>query len=151
MKKLLSALLLLALLMLLPACGSRDTVGGMQLTVLQAERGVQSDHYFGQRDCFPVMLQITNVSGKAIGPLSEVFSAELHMAGRVFTSDVVFTRTAGDNDEALPDGCLLSPGETVCVRLRFFPSVEDARRMDADMRIAIGDDSITIPFPHMDE
>ena len=151
MKRLLAALLLLALLMQLTACSSRDTVGGAQLTVLRAERGVQVDHYFGRRECFPVMLQVTNVSGKPIGPLDEVFAVELHMAGRVFTSDAVFTRTAGDNDDALPDGCLLSPGGTVYARLRFFPSVEDARRLDADMRITIGDDSITIPFPHMDE
>lgn len=143
--------LLLAALMMLTACASQPeaqpVANGVQVTLVRAERDVQSNLGVDVRASFALEADVTNTTNAPIGPLDTLFKAELIINGTAYDYDTIFfIGEDGVSVNALK-GHSLPAGQTERMLLHFLVQPRKLLTAPAQLRITIGADVYLLPLP----
>lgn len=144
-------LLLLAALMMLTACASQPEAqpieGGVQVTLVRADRDVQSNLGADVRASFTLEADVTNTTNAPIGPLDTLFKAELIINGTAYDSDTVFFVDKDGISVNTPKGHSIPAGQTERIMLHFLVQPRKLLTAPAQLRITIGADVYILPLP----
>lgn len=152
--KMRAPLLLLALVMLLTACAPRTSQpeaqpadSGVQVTLVRAERDVQSNLGVDVRASFSLEADVTNTTNAPIGPLDTLFKAELIINGTAYDYDTIFF--IGDDGVSVNNlkGHTLPANQMERVLLHFLVQPRKLLTAPAQLRITIGADVYLLPLP----
>lgn len=144
-------LLLLTAAIMLTACASQPAAqpvaNNVQVTLVRAERDVQSNLGVDVRASFTLEADVTNASDAPVGPLDTLLKAELIINGTAYDSDTIFfIGEDGVSVNALK-GHSLPAGQTERILLHFLVQPRKLLTAPAQLRITIGADVYLLPLP----